>query len=158
MKGILIVRKYKNRRLYDTERSVHITREELLGIVRTGRDVQVQDAATGDDVTSETLLQLMLTESGLAPDQIPPEFLFFLLRADKGILSRFFKEFLPLAMQQFDSFLKVYRHQQDTIFRGMMGMGGWMNPWFPTQPAPEEDLGEKLRSLEKEIERLKKSR
>lgn len=158
MKGILVVRKYKNRRLYDTERSVHVTRDELLGIIRTGRDVQVQEATTGEDVTSETLLQLMLTESGLAPEQIPPEFLFFLLRADKGMLSRFFKEFLPLAMQQFDTFLKVYR-QQDSVFRGMMGMGGWMNPWFPQpQAPPEEDVGEKLRSLEKEIERLKKGR
>ena len=47
MKGTLIVRKYKNRRLYDTEQSTHITREELLAIVKSGRNVQVQEAKTG---------------------------------------------------------------------------------------------------------------
>ena len=64
MKGILVVRKYKNRRLYDTEQSKHITREELLEIVRSGRNVQVQEAKTGEDVTVETLLNVLLSENG----------------------------------------------------------------------------------------------
>lgn len=56
----MIVKKYPNRRLYDTSRSVYINLEELAGLVRAGHEVQVVDAKTGEDLTRDVLLQVVL--------------------------------------------------------------------------------------------------
>jgi polyhydroxyalkanoate synthesis repressor PhaR len=56
----MIVKKYANRRLYDTSRSAYINLEELAQLVRDGHEVTVQDARTGEDLTREVLLQVVL--------------------------------------------------------------------------------------------------
>ena len=129
MKGILIIRKYKNRRLYDTERSVHVTREELLGIVREGRDIQVQEAGTGEDVTVETLMQLILNDEDSATAVMSSDFLHFLVRADNTVLTRFFRDFLPGAMQAFQASMANVRQKQQQ-FTNMMPFGAFANPWM----------------------------
>jgi len=180
MKGILIVRKYKNRRLYDTERSCHITRGELLEIVRAGRDVQVQEAASGENVTSETLLQIILADSGLTSDLLPADFLTFLIRSEPRQISRFFKEFLPTAMRQFGESWNTVRGHQDRLSRTFLDMASMAYPWVPwAKPAPdgavrspgddtgsaasgegpkagEDGLEIRLERLEAELKRLKK--
>ncbi len=162
MKGILIVRKYKNRRLYDTERSTHITREELADAIRAGRVVQVQEATTGDDVTVETLFQLFLDEGG-EPLQaaIPSEFAHFLIRAGKDELFRFFREFLPQAAQAFQSGWRTVQDQQQRLAEGMfpygrVPMNPWLAPWgSPPQPAPPA-AGEHSQGRSDEVSQLER--
>src|SRR5688572_26581189 len=136
MKGILVVRKYKNRRLYDTERSTHITRDELLETIRTGRVVQVQEADTGEDVTVETLFQVVLSESGSQLSaSIPSAFAHFLARAGKDEMEKFFREYMPVALQAFQASLRHVqegqRRMMETFFPCAPGWGGgW--PGFPS--------------------------
>lgn len=60
-----LIKKYKNRRLYDTEKSQFITVEELQQYVLDGIDFRVEDSKTGNDLTSATLLQIFVEmESG----------------------------------------------------------------------------------------------
>lgn len=54
------VKKYPNRRLYDTSRSTYVNLEELAELLRAGHDVRVRDAKTGDDLTKDILLQVVL--------------------------------------------------------------------------------------------------
>ena len=61
---MLVVKKYPNRRLYDTVASQYITLETLANKVRSGTDVLVQDAQTGADLTQATLTQIILESRG----------------------------------------------------------------------------------------------
>jgi polyhydroxyalkanoate synthesis repressor PhaR len=63
----MLVKKYSNRRLYDTESSQYITLEELAGKIRAGSDAQVVDAKTGQDLTQATLTQIILEHRAHAP-------------------------------------------------------------------------------------------
>ena len=60
----ITIKKYANRRLYNTETSTYITLADLAHIIREGRNVEVVDAKTGDDLTRATLAQIILEEAG----------------------------------------------------------------------------------------------
>ncbi len=57
---MIIVKKYGNRRLYDSNRSCYINLEQLADLIRGGETVQVQDVKTGEDLTQEVLLQVVM--------------------------------------------------------------------------------------------------
>src|SRR3546814_16608335 len=59
---VVTIKKYANRRLYDTERSCYITLDDLGAMVRDGRDFRVVDANSGDDMTHNVLTQLITDE------------------------------------------------------------------------------------------------
>ena len=62
----MLIKKYGNRRLYDTESSRYITLEELAGIIRRGEEVRVVDAKSGEDLTTATLAQIIIEGRGAA--------------------------------------------------------------------------------------------
>ena len=65
--GIKIVKRYANRKLYDTEESCYVTLRDLVGFVAGGRDVQVIDNRTKGDITGQTFLQAIVeTETDLS--------------------------------------------------------------------------------------------
>ncbi len=71
----IVIKKYSNRRLYDTERSLYINLEEVAVLLRAGRDVEVQDAKTGHDLTRTILLQLVLEREKNNIETLPVELL-----------------------------------------------------------------------------------
>jgi polyhydroxyalkanoate synthesis repressor PhaR len=71
----IVIKKYSNRRLYDTERSLYINLEEVAVLLKAGRDVEVQDAKTGQDLTRTILLQLVLEREKNNIDTLPVELL-----------------------------------------------------------------------------------
>ncbi len=74
-----IIKKYSNRRLYDTERSAYLNLDELAGLIRGGEEVQVVDAKSGDDLTRGVLLQVILEVQG-SRDLLPVGLLHRLIR------------------------------------------------------------------------------
>jgi polyhydroxyalkanoate synthesis repressor PhaR len=132
----LIIRKYKNRRLYDTERSRHVTRDELLELIRTGRDVQIEAAGSGEDVTAETILQMLLAEDGVARSVFTSEFVHFLVRTESGMLGRFFREVLPTAMRSFQvaaaPMVDAQTMAREQMAQMAAAMPGFPNPWGAT--------------------------
>ena len=58
----VVVKKYANRRLYNTEASTYVTLDDLAKMVREGRDFVVYDAKTGDDITRSVLTQIIVEE------------------------------------------------------------------------------------------------
>jgi len=70
-----IVKKYANRRLYDTETSAYITLEDLCARVKEGRDFVVQDAQTGADLTNQVLTQIILEQEIKGFNLLPTNFL-----------------------------------------------------------------------------------
>ena len=71
----IVVKKYANRRLYDTESSIYITLDTLADMVRHGRDFVVYDAKTGDDITRSVLTQIIMEEEIRGRNMLPTAFL-----------------------------------------------------------------------------------
>ena len=59
----LLLKKYTNRRLYETEKSIYVTLDYVTDIIRHGRKIKVIDAKTGEDVTSAILTQIVFEEA-----------------------------------------------------------------------------------------------
>ncbi len=78
-----VLRKYSNRRLYDTSDSRYVNLDEVAGLVRQGEDLRVEDARSGADLTRETLLQVILERDGGA-DLLPPALLRRIIRVSSG--------------------------------------------------------------------------
>ena len=73
--GIVIVKKYANRRLYNTETSSYITLDHLATMTREGRDFKVVDAKTDDDITHNVLTQIIMEEESRGQTMLPISFL-----------------------------------------------------------------------------------
>jgi polyhydroxyalkanoate synthesis repressor PhaR len=72
---IVIIKKYANRRLYDTESSSYITLERLAEMVRQKREFKVVDAKTGEDITHNVLTQIIMDEESRGETLLPVSFL-----------------------------------------------------------------------------------
>ena len=73
--GKVTIKKYANRRLYDTESSTYITLDRLAAMVREGREFEVVDAKTGDDITRQVLTQIIVDEEARGATMLPLNFL-----------------------------------------------------------------------------------
>jgi polyhydroxyalkanoate synthesis repressor PhaR len=94
----LVVKKYPNRRLYDTVESRYITLEDLAGRIKGGSDVLVQDATTGIDLTQVTLTQIILESRGGAK-LLPVPLLLRLIRLGDEHLAEFFGRYISWALE-----------------------------------------------------------
>jgi polyhydroxyalkanoate synthesis repressor PhaR len=92
------IKRYPNRKLYDTAESRYITLEELGDKVREGQDVQVLDAKTGEDLTALTLTQIVLDGRGAAR-WLPVAVLTQLARLQDELLAEFFGKFMSYALE-----------------------------------------------------------
>jgi polyhydroxyalkanoate synthesis repressor PhaR len=72
---VVIIKKYANRRLYDTESSSYITLERLAEMVRQKREFKVVDAKSGDDITHSVLTQIVMDEEAGGTNMLPVNFL-----------------------------------------------------------------------------------
>ncbi|HEX2225465.1 MAG TPA: polyhydroxyalkanoate synthesis regulator DNA-binding domain-containing protein [Thermoanaerobaculia bacterium] len=77
---IRLIKRYESRKLYDTEESRYVSLEEIAGWIRDGQEVRVVDNATANDVTSQTLAQIILDEGRKGTSFIPSELLHELVR------------------------------------------------------------------------------
>ena len=94
------IKKYPNRRLYDTEESRYITLDELAAVVRKGVDVSVRDVASGADLTATTLTQIILESRGGAK-VLPVPLLTQMVRMGDDALVEFLGRYLGFAMEMY---------------------------------------------------------
>lgn len=97
--AITTIKKYSNRRLYDTEESRYITLEELTERVRGGKDVRVVDAKSGEDLTQATLVQIVLETK--AARFLPIPLLARLIRMQDDALGEFFSKYVSTALEMY---------------------------------------------------------
>src|SRR5512133_4203774 len=74
-KSTVVIRKYGNRRLYDTSTSRYINLEQLAAMVRNGTDLKVVDAKSGEDRTHVTMTQIIVESAKQQPTSLPIELL-----------------------------------------------------------------------------------
>jgi polyhydroxyalkanoate synthesis repressor PhaR len=97
----VIIKKYANRRLYNTETSSYITLEHLAVMVREGRDFQVLDAKTSDDITRSVLTQIIVEEESRGQTMLPVNFLRQLISLYGDGLQSMVPQYLEASMQAF---------------------------------------------------------
>jgi polyhydroxyalkanoate synthesis repressor PhaR len=104
----VLIKKYGNRRLYDTGESRYITLDELAAKIRGGADVRIVDAQTGEDLTQATLVQVVL-EAGNAAKFLPVQLLTQMIRLSDDALAEFFSRYVTSAL---DLYLQAKRGVQ----------------------------------------------
>jgi polyhydroxyalkanoate synthesis repressor PhaR len=89
---IRLIKRYESRKLYDTEESRYVSLDEISGWIRQGQEVKVVDNATGGDVTSQTLTQIILDEGRRGTSFLPSELLHDLVRMGERAVSSGFEQ------------------------------------------------------------------
>ena len=146
LKTPLLIKRYASRRLYNTETSDYVTLDDIAGFVRKGRDVQIIDLRTGDDLTRQYLLQIVADHESKGENVLPIEVLTDLVRSYATGIQSVVPQFLaasfdmlregqtklvenlhvlPNPLNPTTSF-EALRQQQEAFLKTMMvGMPAW---------------------------------
>ena len=141
-----VIKRYANRKLYDQQASRYVSLDDLLALIRAGEDVQVLDAATGDDLTSVTLAQVILERErgSRGVGGLPAAFLHQVIRHGET-----WQEFVTTSMRASLEGMLTTQRQADRFFRDWAARTGMLPGVLPplageaseaaepTQPAPE---------------------
>ena len=112
------LKKYSNRRLYDPENSTFVTLGQVAEMVREGRQVEVVDVETKEDVTSYILLQIILEEAKKKSSLLPLSLLYLIIRYGET-LSEFFDKYLELTFKNY----LAYKASVDEQFKKWLTLG-----------------------------------
>jgi polyhydroxyalkanoate synthesis repressor PhaR len=150
----VVLKKYANRRLYDTEKRTFVSLSQVAGLVKEGREIEITDDKTGEDVTAFILTQVVLEEVKKKTLLLPVSLLSLMIRYGDSILSEFFDKYLEQTLKnylayktsmddQFRRWLEVGQDLSSLTQKAMTGLTpfpAWME-FFPGK-APEKDAGE----------------
>ena len=136
---IRLIKRYESRKLYDTEESRYVSLEDIAAWVRNGQEVKVVDNGTSEDVTAQTLTQIILDEGKKGTSLLPSELLHELVRVGERAVT---------------SGVEQLQHGVDRVLKASMDRLG------PVRRAREEmsSLRERLEELETSLEALERDR
>lgn len=149
----VVIRKYGNRRLYNTAGSRYINLEELADLVRNGNDVQVVDARTGEDLTRITLTQIIVEDAKDQGTGLPLEFLRQLVIASDKIAHEGFMWFKP-ALNAFEGALESSLRRAGSATLSPLEM--MKN--LVSSPSSRQSGNDELQQLKRRVEQLESGR
>src|SRR6185369_3134878 len=114
----LRIRKYPNRRYYDSTRSRHVTLEEIHNLIRQGYEIEVTDSKTGQDITAKLLGQIIIELDPPKMGVFPVSMLHRLLRSNQELVSDFIQKYFN---QPLTAFFDSQRNMEQ-VFRQAMGV------------------------------------
>lgn len=112
----IVIKKYANRRLYNTAKSSYVTLDHLAQMVRDGQDFVVNDAKTSDDITRGVLAQIIFEEEAKGQTMLPANFLRQLIRLYGDTLQGFVPGYLEASMETFSRNQEAMREQVRQAF------------------------------------------
>ena len=129
-----IIKKYPNRRLYDTETSTYITLAEVKDLVLQYREFQVQDAKTGEDLTRSILLQIILEEESGGVPMFSTDMLANIIRYYGHAMQGLMGSYLERSIMAFHEAQKRFQEQAQSIYGELPKPSpeGWA-PFMPGQ-------------------------
>lgn len=114
----VIIKKYANRRLYDTETSSYITLELLSQMTREGREFTVVDAKTGEDITHSVLTQIIMEEEQRGTNLLPVNFLRQLISLYGNSMQSMVPQYLEASMEAFRKNQLQFQQAMEGAFAG----------------------------------------
>ncbi len=160
----LVIKKYANRRLYNTESSSYITLDTLADMVRAGRDFVVYDAKTGDDITRGVLTQIIVDEENKGRALLPTGFLRQLIglygEGLQGLLPSYLEQAMASFAEQQQQMRRAMQQTVGSLFPGVEEMSRRnlammeqaMSFFSPFQKARESRAGSAEETAEREHE------
>ncbi len=171
-KKALLIKRYASRRLYNTETSDYVTLENIAGFIRDGREVQIVDLKTGDDLTRQYLLQIIAEHESRGESVLPIDVLNDLVRSYTTQATSVVPQFLQASFdmlrdgqeKMMESMgggmkmpgLEAMQAQQEAFMKAMTGGIGWPGS-TPTPEAAESGdgaEGEDLDAIKKQLAEL----
>ena len=107
----VVIKKYANRRLYNTATSTYVTLDDLASMVKAGTDFVVYDAKTGEDITRSVLTQIIFEEENKGTNLLPINFLRQLIRFYGDSMQAFVPGFLELSLDSLGKEQEKFRSQ-----------------------------------------------
>lgn len=119
----LLIKRYASRRLYNTETSDYVTLEDIAGFIRAGREVQIVDLKSGDDLTRQYLLQIIADHESKGENVLPLGVLTDLVRSYTTEVQSVVPQFLA---QSFEMLRQGQEKMMESVAAGpMAGIPGW---------------------------------
>ncbi len=112
----VIIKKYANRRLYNTESSSYITLDHLGEMIRDKRDFKVIDAKSGDDITRNVLTQIIMEQESHGQNMLPVSFLRQLIAMYGNSMSAMVPQYLEASMEAFQRNQAKFRETMEGAF------------------------------------------
>jgi polyhydroxyalkanoate synthesis repressor PhaR len=119
------IKKYANRRLYNTGTSTYVTLEDLALMVKNGEDFVVYDAKTGEDITHSVLTQIIFEQEGKGQNLLPINFLRQIIRFYGDSMQMLVPRYLDISIENFTREQEKFRDQVAKTFGGVGGFGGF---------------------------------
>jgi polyhydroxyalkanoate synthesis repressor PhaR len=166
--GPVIIKKYANRRLYNTESSSYITLDHLAAMTREGRDFKVVDAKTDEDITHNVLTQIIMEEEARGQTMLPVNFLRQLIAMYGDSMQAFVPSYLEASMESFRRNQEQFKSAVEGAFanspfaeiakRNMAMFEAATSAFKPQAGAPAAtppaEKGEDVSALKEELARL----
>ncbi|MQY42902.1 polyhydroxyalkanoate synthesis repressor PhaR [Epibacterium sp. SM1969] len=174
----LLIKRYASRRLYNTETSDYVTLEDIAGFIREGREVQIVDLKTGDDLTRQYLLQIIAEHESRGENVLPVGVLNDLVRSymvpGGGVMPQFLQSSFDMLrnsqekmmenmsamnpMAQMPGF-EAMKAQQEAFLKAMTGgfSGGWTGGESETEGGGDDldTIKKQLAELQEKLSKLK---
>lgn len=169
-----VIKKYANRRLYDTGRSSYVTLDDLCTMVKEGHDFVVYDAKSGEDLTRQVLTQIIVDQEGKGENLLPIPFLRQLISFYGDSLQGIVPNYLEQSFETFTKNQEQFREQMNKSLGGMMNpatameemtrqnmamfenaMRAW-TPFAVGAGADKEQVDERITTLKDNIEKMQK--
>src|SRR6476661_9931317 len=166
--GKVTIKKYANRRLYDTESSTYITLDRLAHMVREGREFEVVDAKSGEDITRQVLTQIIVDEEARGGEtMLPLNFLKQLIGLYGNSMQNFVPQYLEAAMDAFqrnqsavkdafggNMFADLAKRNMAMFEDAAQALSGKPKPEAQPSGSDVDDLKAELAALQAKVDRL----
>ena len=121
--GVVIIKKYANRRLYNTATSAYVTLDDLARMVRDGTEFQVFDAKSNEDLTRQILTQIIFEEESRGEALLPVQFLRQLIGFYGNPVQGVLPSYLEMSLENFTRQQEQFRDQMSRTFAAAPGAG-----------------------------------
>jgi len=153
--SVILIKKYGNRRLYDTASSRYVNLDDLAAHIRAGREVQVVDAKTGQDLTRVILTQIITEDAKDKPTGLPLELLRQLIIASDEVRQEFLMWYLKSAFDTYQKLQDTVQNRLSEVQSAILSPVDLMKRFLGTatsSPAEAESEVETLRKRVAELE------
>jgi len=115
----ILIKKYPNRRLYNTNKSEYITIKDVSTLIQEGDRVEVLDAVSGEDMTALVLTQIIMDKAKMNQSVLPVSLLHLVIQYGENLLHDFFEKYLEKTIENY----LVYRKTMDDQVNAYLDMG-----------------------------------
>jgi polyhydroxyalkanoate synthesis repressor PhaR len=154
--AVTVIKKYGNRRLYDTTGSRYVNLDDIARLVRSGQEVRVIDAKSGRDLTRVILTQIITEDAKDKPTGLPLELLRQLIMASDEVRQEFLMWYLKSAFDTFQKLQDTVQNRLSEVQSAILSPMEMMKRFLGTasQPTAQEKDASELEYLRKRVAEL----